>query len=228
MTVLKQEQIRQAVRAIFGRPAHLQWYCRIIGVPGLEAETAVSDFFKRSEFLDISPTRFFDPAWFRSQYRVNGINAFLGYMLNEQQRLARPSPLFLPRWYARANGLLRSAAHPFLYYLTSDEERSPHPLLDVQYLAEQDASWQSGSIVLKYLTDPSIHHLKPHPLFDSAWYLETNPDVAEAQMNPLEHYLYFGSGERRTPNRFFNVAWYRDVYFNDFRDRQASRIEPLH
>jgi hypothetical protein len=38
------------------------------------------------------------------------------------------------------NGLLRSAAHPFLYYLISDEERSPHPLLDVQYLAEQYAS----------------------------------------------------------------------------------------
>jgi hypothetical protein len=69
--------------------------------------------------------------------------------------------------------------------------------------------------------------LKPHPLFDSTWYLDTNPDVAAAQMNPLEHYLYFGSGERRTPNRFFNVAWYRDQFFNDFRHRQASRIEPL-
>ena len=26
-----------------------------------------------------------------------------------------------------------------------------------------------------------------------------NPDVIEAQMNPLEHYLYFGSIEQRAP-----------------------------
>ncbi len=37
-------------------------------------------------------------------------------------------------------------------------------------------------------------------LFDREWYLATNPDVAEAGMDPLVHYITYGAAEGRTPS----------------------------
>lgn len=36
--------------------------------------------------------------------------------------------------------------------------------------------------------------------FDRDWYLETNPDVGEARMEPLTHFLQFGLKEERAPS----------------------------
>ena len=45
-------------------------------------------------------------------------------------------------------------------------------------------------------------------LFDDIWYLEHNPDVALAGIDPLMHFLAFGSKERRNPNPLFDTDWY--------------------
>lgn len=47
-----------------------------------------------------------------------------------------------------------------------------------------------------------------HPLFDGKWYLEQNPDVAAANIDPFEHYMASGWGEGRNPHILFNVAFY--------------------
>ena len=45
-------------------------------------------------------------------------------------------------------------------------------------------------------------------LFDAAYYLKQNPDIAESGMNPLAHYLRFGAGEGRNPQALFDGTWY--------------------
>ncbi|MGA3211064.1 MAG: glycosyltransferase [Terriglobales bacterium] len=45
-------------------------------------------------------------------------------------------------------------------------------------------------------------------VFDSAWYLQQNPDVAAAGINPLKHYLLGGAIEGRDPNPYFDSDWY--------------------
>lgn len=45
-------------------------------------------------------------------------------------------------------------------------------------------------------------------LLDSAFYLEKNPDVAESNVAPLDHYLNFGWRELRDPNSWFSTSWY--------------------
>ena len=45
-------------------------------------------------------------------------------------------------------------------------------------------------------------------LFDSDWYLQQNPDVAKAGVNPLRHYLRRGAIEGRDPNPLFDSDWY--------------------
>ena len=48
----------------------------------------------------------------------------------------------------------------------------------------------------------------PHPLFDTSFYLEHNPDVAQAGVNPLWHYATVGWQEGRNPHPLFDSAWY--------------------
>lgn len=43
--------------------------------------------------------------------------------------------------------------------------------------------------------------LNPNTWFDTAFYLEFYPDIAEAGMNPLFHYAFYGRAEGRTPAR---------------------------
>ncbi len=45
-------------------------------------------------------------------------------------------------------------------------------------------------------------------MFNSAWYLKNNPDVAVSGMNPAEHYLRFGAREGRNPGPGFDTDWY--------------------
>lgn len=59
---------------------------------------------------------------------------------------------------------------------------------------------------------PSPYHRACHPLFDEDWYLECNPDVRQAGLDPLAHYLRYGALEARNPHPLFDVAWYLDHY----------------
>jgi hypothetical protein len=60
-------------------------------------------------------------------------------------------------------------------------------------------------------------------LLDPGWYAARYPDVAAANLDPLEHYIHLGVNEQRDPNRFFDNAWYQTHY----RDVAASGMNPL-
>ncbi len=45
-------------------------------------------------------------------------------------------------------------------------------------------------------------------LFDSSFYLESNPDVASAGLDPLVHYLTWGAAEGRNPSPLFDTSFY--------------------
>jgi len=60
-------------------------------------------------------------------------------------------------------------------------------------------------------------------LFDTAYYLDQNPSIAESGMNPLAHYLSFGVHEGRDPNPIFNSSYYLDLN----PDLAESGMNPL-
>jgi len=60
-------------------------------------------------------------------------------------------------------------------------------------------------------------------LFDDEWYLQTNPDVAESGVNPLEHYYFNGSQEGRSPSYLFHPGW----YLEQNPDVKEAEQEPL-
>jgi GT2 family glycosyltransferase len=63
----------------------------------------------------------------------------------------------------------------------------------------------------------------PRALFDARWYLEQNPDVRAAGLQPLVHYVTHGWREGRQPHPLFDPSWYRGTY----PDVAAAGVEPL-
>lgn len=74
-----------------------------------------------------------------------------------------------------------------------------------------------------YWSDPSLFAVSPHPLFDAAAYLEAWPDVREAGISPLLHYLVHGWREGRSPHPYFASEWYLAQY----PDVLDSGLNPL-
>ena len=60
-------------------------------------------------------------------------------------------------------------------------------------------------------------------LFDAAWYLHAYPDVGQAGLDPLVHFVWYGWQERRKPNPYFDPAWYLASY----PDVAAAAMNPL-
>ncbi len=64
--------------------------------------------------------------------------------------------------------------------------------------------------------DPGIRHcaavLLKSGLFDAEYYLQCNPDVAAAGIDPVTHYLRVGAAELRNPGPYFSTRWYVKKY----------------
>jgi len=77
---------------------------------------------------------------------------------------------------------------------------------------------------------PLIHYLGsarqsgcPNEVFSSSWYLAKYRDVADEQLNPLEHYIAFGWREGRDPSEKFDTDW----YLANNLDIDPNAIDPL-
>ena len=60
-------------------------------------------------------------------------------------------------------------------------------------------------------------------LFDGAFYLASNPDVANAQLDPLRHFCKFGWKELRSPAPGFDTWW----YWCHHMDPRSNAMNPL-
>ncbi|PXA99277.1 hypothetical protein DMC47_04230 [Nostoc sp. 3335mG] len=83
------------------------------------------------------------------------------------------------------------------------------------YTAIFDGSWISarwpklrGITLGRFLADPQMREIDPHPLFAAAQYLANNHDVTVSGMAPLEHYIRHGWREGRNPHPLFANDWY--------------------
>src|ERR1700712_4842245 len=68
-----------------------------------------------------------------------------------------------------------------------------------------------------------IAALRASHLFDSAWYLQQNPDVAETGNDPLEHFCRWGWSEERAASAWFDTSW----YLEQNPDVTAAEVNPL-
>ncbi|WP_025733165.1 glycosyltransferase [Carnimonas nigrificans] len=82
---------------------------------------------------------------------------------------------------------------------------------DADWYCSQLEAHERGSALADpvghYLSVGAAHGLMPGPDFDAAWYLAAYPDVGQANMNPLVHFVKFGQFEGRLPRRNRALAW---------------------
>ncbi len=79
----------------------------------------------------------------------------------------------------------------------------------------------NGSTAVGPATPPDA---SPHrALFDATFYLEQNPDVAAAGLDPLEHYDTYGWRESRDPSASFDTSF----YLESNPDVAAAGLNPL-
>ena len=101
---------------------------------------------------------------------------------------------------------------------------SQTPIFDSAWYRSQSAEAAAAADpLLHYLERGAAAGLRPHPFFDTAFYLAQNPDVAAAGIDPLVHYITCGAGEGRQPHPLFDGTF----YLTENPDVAAAGIEPL-
>ena len=68
-----------------------------------------------------------------------------------------------------------------------------------------------------------LYLIRRSHFFNAQWYLQQNPDVAQAGIDPACHYLHQGWREGRDPSLLFSTRWYLDTY----EDVRQAGINPL-
>lgn len=189
-----------------------QWYAS--QMPGLSVEGAVKHYCSRGAFEGRDPHPFFNSRWFALRYPelVREEAPIIAYIGAKNRAELSPHPLFSPEYYLRMNPDVEAAGiEPFLHFVANGEaeNRRFHPLIDP---AQISASWQgfgrAPNSARTFLSDPEFFNISPHPLFDAEFYLSTNPDVRDAHIHPLIHYLLDGWREGRAPHPYFDGDWY--------------------
>lgn len=123
-----------------------------------------------------------------------------------------PHPLFsIDHYVAQHPALIDGDDNPLVHYLTEGWKLglSPHPLFSPEFYGRQlEPAERETPPLLHYLTAGSARGLKPHPLFDPDWYRDRYPDIAQAGLEPLTHFVASGWKGGRSPSGWFDAGHY--------------------
>ena len=78
-------------------------------------------------------------------------------------------------------------------------------------------------ILHSLVTISNLFLIRRSGLFDSDWYLAQNPDVKQAKLNGMLHYLRHGGFEGRDPGPRFSSS----NYFQIYEDVKKAGMNPL-
>jgi lipopolysaccharide biosynthesis protein len=190
--------------------------------------------------------------WYSKQnpdVRDAGIEPLDHYIQNGSGEGRFPNPIFDPSYYRDQNrDVVAAGKEPLGHYIQfgAAEGRKPSRLFDAnEYrLKHPDAPAEGFGPMLHYLyadvhlstagrVDASCENVDDPTytrklivnsgLFHHDWYSKQNPDVHDAGIDPLHHYIHNGSAEGRFPNPLFDPNYYRDQN----PDVVAAGEEPL-
>lgn len=71
--------------------------------------------------------------------------------------------------------------------------------------------------------DRRISRVASSGFFDADWYVRKYPDIEARKLDPLQHFVDFGSAEGRSPGPQFDADWYLKRYV----DVREAGVEPL-
>lgn len=175
-----------------------------------------------------SPTRLFDPAYYRSQ-----VPAFARENLDPLDHYLRvgwsiglsPHRAFESDFVAEQLGIANWKEPPLLAYFESSVEVSPHPLFDVAvYAAGVRLDGSAYARLFEMFLETWDSARAPFSrLFSLSYYERAEPVVRLGRMNPLIHYLSTEPSRRRDANPMIHNRWYDERY----PAKPGQPIDPL-
>ena len=163
----------------------------------------------------------FDSGWYLNEYpdiRDSAFSPTIHYLAAGESEGRRPNFIFDPVYYLDQNPDVADAKmSPLLHYAEFGwkEGRCFSPFFDVAWYQEQySIAAEEQCLLSHYLRNHLQGVMTPHPLFDAEFYLETNPDVKAAGLDPFEHFIRFGWREGRAPFAGFEPAFYWSQHLN--------------
>lgn len=189
------------------------WYTGQSGFRGSKAD-AFLHYALIGEALDLSPTPWFDPRFFRRfNPQLQRYRTLLGAHTHAWRDYAHAHPHFDGPWYLWrypdvARGWGRS---PLAHFAQkgSNEGREPNPCFSARFYTE------SYPDVLESGSNPALHfslyglkeNRSPGPNFDLGRYMAHYADYAETGLDPLAHYLMVGRREGRHVGTRYIELW---------------------
>ena len=73
--------------------------------------------------------------------------------------------------------------------------------------------------MIHYVRKGAAAGRNPHPLFDTAFYVDQLSATTRERFNPLVHYQSWGGRSDKDPHPWFDSAWYRAHYDLDASPR---------
>jgi radical SAM protein with 4Fe4S-binding SPASM domain len=152
-----------------------------------------------------------------------GINPFIHYLRHGRFEKRKASVTFDPTAYLEANpDVVDSGLEPFLHYVligrASSAPRSPTEISCREFDLNYDTA--AGAVGL---SQDNFETIMQSNIFDREFYLQTYPDVAQAGMSPLLHYLRHGRFEKRKASVTFDPT----AYLEANPDVVNSGLEPF-
>jgi len=165
----------------------------------------------------------FDEAFYLSRFpdvALSSMEPAVHYLLYGAAEGRDPNPLFDTAHYvSQCPELKESKANPLLHYLKGGCDKfDPNPLFSVGYYRKQ-LDEPVSNLLQHYLQVGALEGINPSVLFETRFYLESNFDVARANINPLVHYILVGAYEGRKPHVLFDPEYYFSGTQNSFLPR---------
>jgi hypothetical protein len=133
------------------------------------------------------------------------------------QELRNPNRYFDLTWYQQQMPAdQRGMVNPVLHYAREGERQGlkPAPFFDPAWYASRYGLSVDDSPLRHYLTNLHSGDFSPIAEFDAKFYLDRNPDVQAAGIDPFIHYLECGLQEGRDPAPSVGSRFYSERYLN--------------
>lgn len=196
----------------------------------------------------------FDADWYVEQYpdvKVLGIDPLEHYLWLGGQLKRNPSPKFDSASYLAANpDVARGRMNPLLH-LVRWAKNEPWRKISIDHstnIEEKPVSEENGWVIPRENSNQAPHYgmsfhrlvqeasqralpgekteefeiIKAH--FDMAYYLRRYADIANAQINPIHHFMQHGAKEGRDPTPTFVTKYYT----NRYPDVATSGLNPFY
>jgi glycosyltransferase involved in cell wall biosynthesis len=127
----------------------------------------------------------------------------------------RPNPYFDPLWYWDQHPDVReSGMQPLVHYAKFGdiENRQPSAWFNTKWYRENYKLSKQEPALLHYIRHRFIYEYNPIPEFDTAYYVNNNPDVRAAGIDAFQHFMETGFHEGRNPSPDFDLKFYSAAY----------------